>query len=327
MSKQFNSRQATQYLLGSLSAAEAERFDELSVSDDDFATALQAAENDLVDAYIQGELADAERRQFESHYLASPRRREKVQFAQAFQSWAEKNPVAISSAEAEVQPKSKRAGWFSALSLTAPRPAMQWGFALAAMVLLVVGVWLAVDNSRLRRQISQAQPPVNNQVSQREEDLKKQVDEQRAANSRTEEELAQLRTERDQLEQGLQRRGASPRPPTSAIASFILTPQLRGAGDVKTVKLPTQTKTLSMHLQLEPNQYSAYTVTLLDDSTHRAVWRSAKVKARGSPDSKFVSVSFAATLLNPQSYTLQVSGVSPRGASEILSDYRLKVVK
>jgi hypothetical protein len=327
MTKEIDIKQVTPYLLGALPAKEAERLDDLSVTDDDFAMALSAAENDLVDAYIHGELPAPQLKQFESHYLASPRRREKVRFAQAFQSWAEKNPVAISSAEAEVGPKSKKAGWFSALSMTAPRPALQWGFALVAMLLLVVGVWLAVDNSRLRRQISQAQPPVNNQVSQPEEDLKKRVDEQRAANSRTEEELAQLRTERDQLEQELQRRGASPRPPTSAIASFILTPQLRGAGDVKTVKLPTQTKMLSMHLQLEPNQYSAYTVTLLDDSTHRAVWRSAKVKATGSPDSKFVSISFPATLLNPQSYRLQVSGVSGSGAAEILSDYRFRVVK
>jgi hypothetical protein len=327
MTKEIDIQQLTPYLIGALPAKEAERLDDLSVTDDDFATALSAAENDLVDAYIHGELPAPQLKHFESHYLASPRRRDKVQFAQALQSWAEKNPEANSSAEAELQPKSKRAGWFSTSSMTAPRPALQWGFALVAMLLLVVGVWLAVDNSRLRRQISTTQPPVNNQVSQREEDLKKQVDEQRATNSRTEEELAQLRTERNQLEQELQRRGAPLRPPTSAIASFILTPQLRGAGDVKTVKLPTQTRMLSMHLQLEPNQYSAYTVTLLDDSTHRAVWRSAKVKATGSLDSKFVSVSLPATLLNPQSYTLQVSGVSGKGAPEILSDYRFKVMK
>src|SRR6266704_1593667 len=193
MSKQFNSRQATQYLLGFLSAAELERFDELSVSDDEFATALQAAENDLVDAYIQGELAGGERRQFESHYLASPRRREKVEFAQAFQLWVEKNPVPQPSASAaDKRMEETKSRWFSALNIVAPQPALQWGF--------------AIENSRLRHRALPAEAPGDNQISQREQELKKEVEEQRAANSRSEQELAQLRMEREHLEEELQQR-------------------------------------------------------------------------------------------------------------------------
>ncbi|MFN2493080.1 MAG: hypothetical protein ABR501_09385, partial [Pyrinomonadaceae bacterium] len=79
MSKQaYDDQTVTQYLLGSLPEAEAERFDELSFTDDEFADALMAAEKDLVDAYVQGELTGAELEQFKSHYLASPLRREQV---------------------------------------------------------------------------------------------------------------------------------------------------------------------------------------------------------------------------------------------------------
>lgn len=92
MSEQtFDQQIVTQYLLGALPEAEAERLDELSVSDDDFAAALSAAEKDLVDAYVQGELTGAELAQFKSHYLTSSLRREKVKFAQAFQVFAEQN--------------------------------------------------------------------------------------------------------------------------------------------------------------------------------------------------------------------------------------------
>jgi hypothetical protein len=44
-----------QYLLGSLPGDEAERLDELSVTDEAFAEALSVAERDLIDAYVQGE--------------------------------------------------------------------------------------------------------------------------------------------------------------------------------------------------------------------------------------------------------------------------------
>jgi len=327
MSKQFNSRQATQYLLGFLSAAELERFDELSVSDDEFATALQAAENDLVDAYIQGELAGGERRQFESHYLASSRRREKVEFAQAFQLWVEKNPVPQPSASAaDKRMEETKSRWFSALNIVAPQPALQWGFAIAALILLIAGVWLAIENSRLRHRALPAEAPGDNQISQREQELKKEVEEQRAANSRSEQELAQLRMEREHLEEELQQRGQRPSG-TAAIASFILVPQLRGAGQAKTVTIPAGTEQVAMRLQLEPNQYSTYSVTLLDQSSHKTLWNSGKLKAKGPADSKSLNVSFRAALLKPQTYVLQVSGISASGTPDILGDYPFRVVK
>src|SRR5688572_18920006 len=89
--KTYTSEVIMSYLLGSLPEDEAERFDELSFTDDEFAESLQAAEKDLIDAYVQDELKDAELERFKSYYLASPVRREKVKFAQAFQVFAEKS--------------------------------------------------------------------------------------------------------------------------------------------------------------------------------------------------------------------------------------------
>src|SRR5947209_4256309 len=78
-----------QYLLDSLDADEKkELFDELSIADDEFAWQLEAVENDLIDAYLHGELSGDELARFRSQYLASPGQREKVTFAQAFQSFA-----------------------------------------------------------------------------------------------------------------------------------------------------------------------------------------------------------------------------------------------
>src|SRR5256885_5654174 len=157
MSKLLNDQQKlTQYLLGSLPAAEAERLDELSVTDDEVAEALRSVENDLIDAYAQGELDAEARAQFKIHYLASETRRERVAFAQDFQAHAEEilarqttktyvETLAEARGETATEgvAKRKRWRWFSVRrGFNLSRPAWQWGAASAAFALRIVGGWL-----------------------------------------------------------------------------------------------------------------------------------------------------------------------------------------
>ena len=74
--QQYDEQLVTRYLLGSVPEAEAERLDELSFADEEFANRLAAVENDLVDAYVHGELAAEARDRFQSYYLSTSRRRE-----------------------------------------------------------------------------------------------------------------------------------------------------------------------------------------------------------------------------------------------------------
>src|SRR5438045_641500 len=80
----------TRYLLGDLPDEERERLDELSVVDDDFCWRLKAAEDDLVDSYVKGELDSESMKLFRAVYLSSPKRREKVRFAETLAAVAER---------------------------------------------------------------------------------------------------------------------------------------------------------------------------------------------------------------------------------------------
>src|SRR5689334_942847 len=80
----YDDRVLIQYLLGSMPDEDAGRFDELSVVDDAFSARLSEVENDLVDSYVRGELSGETAERFQSFYLTSPRRREKVRFAETF---------------------------------------------------------------------------------------------------------------------------------------------------------------------------------------------------------------------------------------------------
>src|SRR5256714_1317413 len=350
MSKRtYNNQTINEYLLGSLPEAESERLDELSFTDDEFAETLRAAEKDLVDAYVQGELVGAALERFKSHYLSTPRRRGKVKFAQALRLLSEKEMAAQASgvragAAEESAAKRKGSGWFSALSVFASaRPALRWGAGLAALVLLVAGVWLAFEDARLRGQLSQTQAR-QDALARREQELQKELEGRRSADDEAARELASVREERARLEQELkqqaaqeQQRAAEQQRPVRqqqlssagvSIASFVLAPQMRGAGQIPTVSVPSESDYVAMRLELEPGEHAAYTVALLEQSNNRVVWRSRQLKARAAGDGKALNVGFRAGLLRPRAvYVLRVTGVAASGASEVVGDYPFRVVE
>src|SRR5215204_6709764 len=86
----YDTQKLKNYLLGELPAADAEAFDELSFTDEKFGADLNAAENDLIDAYLTNDLSVADLKKFESVYFATEHRREKIEFARALQTFAAK---------------------------------------------------------------------------------------------------------------------------------------------------------------------------------------------------------------------------------------------
>src|SRR5215471_10134871 len=119
-----------QYLLGAAPEEQTELLDRLSVSDDDFARRLAVVEDDLVDAYVRGELSGETLERFRSFYLSSPLRREKVRFAEALL------PLADSRAPAPVVPTRR-------VVLPFRRPLA----AAAACLVLAAGVYWTFVNS------------------------------------------------------------------------------------------------------------------------------------------------------------------------------------
>ena len=332
-----NDQSIAQYLLGSLPEAETERLDELSLTDDEFADSLKAAEKELVDAYVQGELSGAQLERFESHYLASPLGRQKVEFAQAFQLFAEANSAAQDPAFA-IKSRAAHSAWSSILSVfKVPRLAVQWGLAAAAAILLIGGFWLAFENQRLRREISATQAR-SEAAKHSEQHVQDELERQRTASAADEQELARARAESERLGQEVkkeqERRTPEQREPNQqpsspggvSIATFVLSPQMRSAEQPLTVSIPPKTDYVSMQLNLEPDDHPVYRAALIDLANQQTLWRSGELKARGARDGKTISVKFPAGLLRPQAYLVRLTGVSPNGAAEIISDYPFRVV-
>lgn len=82
------------YLLGLMPEQEAVGMEEVYLSSDELNDELQAAERELIDRYLEGSLSQTERDRFESFFLCSPARKERLRFARALRAYSLKEDAA-----------------------------------------------------------------------------------------------------------------------------------------------------------------------------------------------------------------------------------------
>src|SRR5579864_6383885 len=218
----YDDRLLTRYLLGALSPEETERLDELSIVDDEFASRLNAVENELVDAYVRNELPEIDVQKFRSFYLSSAKRRQKAEFAETLHGFKKplvhpaKMAETAPAAHAETQPVRPPP------SLFAVRP---WAFAAIGLAVALVSGYLVYDNIRLQRQIGGVQAE-RTRLLQHQRELEQQLNQQQSANAETKKQLEQARTSAPSLEQ-------------LKTVAMLLPPPTRGATRIPTLSLPT----------------------------------------------------------------------------------------
>ena len=278
-------RQIVRYLLGLLPAEEAERLDEASIADDDFAARLRISEADLVDSYVRGKLDAETLKRFESHYLSSPRRRKNVKFAASFVRAIDR--AAPSGTEGQES---------SALvSSNEPNDAQQAGASpdgqgtrskVALRLMLAAAVLLAASGLLLLQTVRLGTGPNATE---------------RAGDVATGD--------------------ASGRESVSALA---LLPQTRAAGSIPVIAVSPATDRVTFQLRLESNDFQQYEVGLEDPASNQVVWRSDAISAVTTGQTRTLSVIVPARVLKPQHYSLTVMGRGAKHA-EVVGSYAFQV--
>jgi hypothetical protein len=289
----FEDQYLVRYLVGALPAEEADRLDELSIADDDFAWRLREVENDLVDSYVRSELDNETHAGFKAFYMATAARRQKVQFAEGLRQFEATNARAERAAKFS---KSRAPLWgLFPRSLIAPQVAMSF----AALAMFLIAGYLLVQNAQLRREISDGRAQYQS-VDQRARNLESQL-QQRADDAQAQKPAT---ADASQLK----------------IVSLLLPPPSRGLSSLKTVTVQPHTDLVVLLLTLESADFSGYRVTLKDPATNRELWRSAELELASAGEKSVVSVNFPAKLLRQQNYIAEVSGLR-HGGTEIIGDY------
>jgi hypothetical protein len=114
------------YLLGQMLEPEETEVEARLLTDREFYDELSIVEDELVDQYLGGALSDSERASFESHFVVSPERQQKVRFARAL-----KKHVSVNADQSEPAAPP------SVVNFPVRKPVIP--YAIAAAILVLVG--------------------------------------------------------------------------------------------------------------------------------------------------------------------------------------------
>jgi hypothetical protein len=304
------------YLLGALPVDEAEPIEEASIVDEDLAARLNAMECDLVDSYVRGELDGPNLAKFQSWYLSSPLRAEKVEAAKAIVRLIDVvevappkvAPAARETPEANRSPTvsvaqtlsysggstaAKSGGWRVGIFRAWP----MLGFAAAMLILIVAVGLLTSRNKRLRNEVAESK--------KEKTELTAKLNEEHAAANADGQKGAP-----ENLAHGLDN--------VATVTMFLPSPT-RGASTVPTVKIPAGTGLVVLSLGLGSNNEDSYRAQLMDPATQKVLWHSGVL--RPGSDGTYVSVTVPAPVLRSKMYLLQLTHDVTNGGSELLASY------
>lgn len=140
------------YLLGTLSEEGRRVIDERLLLENNFLEELLAEEDELIDDYVNGDLAEDDRTRFEQHFLCTPERQQKIKFAFALNRYADKaiEPVASKSQDAPSVILPTSLTWSERLRVFWAQQslALRYAATVAVIAFVVTFVWLMLPSTR-----------------------------------------------------------------------------------------------------------------------------------------------------------------------------------
>jgi cell division protein FtsL len=292
---------AVRYLLSDMAEEEKAVLENSLFENEELFEQVAAAEDELIDDYLAGELSPEMRERFEKTYLALPERRERVEFARALRQ-------RLASEPSQEQ-----------VTLHRPRKvfAARW-LAAAAILFAVLGLYFATDALRMRRELARLEAE-RATAAAREQDLARQIAQARGRGERLEQELARLNSEEQRLNQQL----AELQEHAGKSVSFTMVAGLlRDSGMLQTLRIPPDAATVRLTLKLPDASYSAYKAAI-QTPEGREVWKgsAAPPPAGGKP----LVLTVPARALPSGDYILSLTGVTAAGRLEPAADYSFRV--
>ena len=315
-----------QYLLGELSEEGQAKVQDRLLCDRQFFDRLVAEENELMDDYLRGALTRQSEEKFESYFLASPERRQKLRFAKALKKRISEE--ALSKPRMEENPRRKHLFGLGGFSL----PSFAAG-AVAALI-FVVGAWVAIENARLRRQIDNARAAQAEWVEraqqserrlsdekQRNRDLTQEIERERSHSLELEREAERLKQAREAGRAGI----------SGGVVSLALMPGLSREGDqsnqlANQLEIPQGTSRVRLELYPEKVGHKNYRAELRTREG-KPIWSGNGLKLRKTASGDQVIVNLPAAILTVGDYVLMMRGVEGAEIQERAGTYYFRVVK
>jgi hypothetical protein len=337
-----NKEQAIRYLYGEHLEAERDDIEERLFTDEDFSLFVDDVENDLIDEYLRGELSFEEKRRFETKYLTTDGRRDRVALAGTLHEKVFAGATATTETLAAETPPAgfgeKIAAFFRFQNL-----ALAGGFAAVLFLLVLGGVWLStqpgddiVKEKDTNENENIAPPPddpmpvptpeenTNSASSEENKNTTESVPPPKPADANVKSKPV-APPPKAAPKKPVRPKPAPPVRQQPRIFIATLLPPLRSS---KTPVLEIPAGAETVRLQLVDNFGAKYEKFLveLNDGIGNTVW-SGEVKAGRAKPQKSVTVSIPNTAFGAGNYEVAVSGVTSDGSTDEINFYNFTVRK
>ncbi|MCI0423231.1 MAG: hypothetical protein L0312_29075 [Acidobacteria bacterium] len=308
MTEAIEAKRLTCYLLGELSEAEEAQLEQQYLQDEALHQELLLAEDEVIESFLRNELPPGKRHRFESYFLASPARRERLETASAMLRAIETEPSLASGGRSVASP-----GLAGPISrLLAYRVPVT---AVAAAVLLL-GAGLALLALRVQTAKEQLRAERASWLQQQEA-LKLQLTEKRTIPSGEAE--------------GRNADKPSPRQSASSInhlpSVVLMHGQARDAGELKRVVLSAESRLLLLYLVLpEAASVRTYRVAIkTDEGKVLSIQTNLPLSAIEGKQS--AALLLESRQLKPGDYVVTLLGTNSAGQERELAEYVLRLVQ
>jgi hypothetical protein len=281
MSEERGSTDLIRYLLKELPEDQVEQIEQKYFSSDESFEEVEHAEAELIDLYVSGALKPQQREKFEQLYLNQPKRKQRIQFAEALHAKASQTNLP------GVSVTSKK--WPVAAKLLAAAMVI---FALAGAWLIREFVRLRAENTAARQEIERLKSSGNSQQQSKIQELTKELD--------------QARIEEDSKPPA-PIHGAKPQ---STILAIVMSPGVaRDSVGMKTLSVDRRTDFIRFELKLDRDPFSAYRISL-QTAAGDELWSLGLLKPSNTAIGKTIVFDLPASRVEQRDYVLLLQGKS-----------------
>jgi len=312
-----------QYLLGIVAEEQQNEIEERYFTDDEYFEKMLAAEEELVEAYISGELSRRERKRFDEYLLPNPNWQQKVANIRALKHIV--NEEKVKASPEKISLLERLVDWGKDFVDSLFEQKMVIGLSYAAILVLIIfsSVWVGRQFKNFQEKIVNLESE-QSELAQKDKELLQQLEQQTGVANEFSEKFEQEMQHRLKLEQLLDKM----KPQPTQMLAFSLEPGLlRDSGEPKRLIIPGAVQSVQLELIVDSaSDYKNYAVTIKTVEGNE-MWSKTGLQAQQMEWGQKVIFSVPTIALPLNDYILTLKGITADGAFEVIQSYFFSVLR
>ncbi len=309
------------YLLGFMNEDQKNEIEECYFVDDEFFESMLAAEDELVEAYVNNELTRRERKRFEECLLPNPKWQQKVANIRALKHVVNEEKIRVSPAKLTLF--QRFADLCQDFWATIFQQKMAIGLAYATvLVCLVLGsVWVGRQFQNFQQKIVTLEMS-QHELAQEADKLRQQLQQQTRLANEFSTKFEQEKQQRLKLEKLIIQKESQPTP----MLAFVLEPGiLRDAESQRRLVIPADLPSVRFDLLIEAEPaYKNYHVVVKTVEGNE-VWSRRGLMSHPQAWGQTLTLILPAIALNMNDYIVTLNGITATGKTEVIHRYFFSV--